>query len=155
MSNEPVYIIKYGNKYATNSTDVEKADATVDEMRQSISKYLDSVKDKFLDANGNLPEDWDKTIFWHCTEESNGLGSQLEPCPFCKRNMIFMREMHRNKYGRDTISQYYLHTESNSSDCLLDELWMPFSIGAGDADISENQIGEYATKWNKQLGKEG
>lgn len=82
------------------------------------------------------------------------LGEKLHRCPFCKRKMVFYRESHINKNGKEIISQYYMHEEYDifkEENCILDELMMPLIIGAGDADPETGYIGEYAEKWNKQL----
>lgn len=80
----------------------------------------------------------------------SNLGDKLKPCPFCKGKMKFYRHTYTNKYGKEVTEQYYMH-ENETSDCILDDMWMPFTIGAGDADEEKGRIGEYAEKWNKQL----
>lgn len=80
------------------------------------------------------------------------LGDKLEPCPFCKRKMVFYRHTYKNKLGKDVTEQYYLHEDTSpDKKCILDEIMMPFCIGAGDADETTGKIGEYAELWNKQL----
>ena len=83
------------------------------------------------------------------------LGSKLEKCPFCKRPMVFHKDTYVNKYGHEVTSQYYMHDDAIISDddanCILDQLMMPFCIGAGDANEETGHIGEYAELWNKQL----
>lgn len=54
-----------------------------------------------------------------------------------------------NKYSQEITEQYYMHEEDTG--CILDEICMPFVIGAGDA--TENYIGEYAEKWNKKASR--
>lgn len=81
------------------------------------------------------------------------LGYKLKPCPFCGRNMIFIKENRITKSGKKVTEQYYLHEEYDISkgECILDELDMPFVIGAGDADEISGYIGEYAQKWNERV----
>lgn len=84
------------------------------------------------------------------------LGDKLRPCPFCKRKMVFFKNTYINKYGKETTEQYYLHEDYNiykEENCILDELMMPLVIGAGDAEEEIGYIGEYAEKWNKQIGE--
>ena len=48
---------------------------------------------------------------------------------------------------------YFLHEDydiNKEVSCILDDICMPFSIGAGDAHLELDCIGEYATKWNKR-----
>lgn len=75
------------------------------------------------------------------------LAARLKPCPFCGRKMEFHRDEHINKYGKRVIEQYYMH-ESQEVECILDEICMPFVIGAGDA--TDDYIGEYAELWNSR-----
>lgn len=81
------------------------------------------------------------------------LGNRLKSCPFCGRKMQFHNDM---RIGRDDKRRnyfYFMHAdydESKEVSCILDDICMPFSIGAGDADIEKGYIGEYATKWNKR-----
>lgn len=77
----------------------------------------------------------------------SNLGNKLKPCPFCNGKMKFYKITYINKYGKEITEQYYVHEKENS-DCLLDELMMPFTIGAGDANPETGHIGEYAEKWN-------
>lgn len=81
------------------------------------------------------------------------LGEKLSPCPFCGRKMVFYRETHTNKYGKQVVQQYYLHEDYDiyhDESCILDEIDMPFTIGAGDANPGTGYIGEYAEKWNRR-----
>lgn len=73
----------------------------------------------------------------------------IKPCPFCGGNMKFHKNVYVNKYGKEITEQYYMHEEDTG--CILDEICMPFVIGAGDA--TENYIGEYAEKWNKRVSQ--
>lgn len=85
------------------------------------------------------------------------LGERLKPCPFCGRKMVFHKETHTNRYGRKVVHQYYMHDDSDSAkvaDCILDNICMPFVIGAGDADPDTGYLGEYAVMWNDRK-KEG
>lgn len=83
------------------------------------------------------------------------LGKKLKPCPFCGRKMAFYRETHTNKYGKQVVQQYYLHEDYDiyhDESCILDEIDMPFTIGAGDANPGTGYIGEYAEDWNRREG---
>lgn len=94
-------------------------------------------------------KDWNRrNTAWNA---KRNLGELLAPCPFCNRRMVFYREKNTNKYGKEYISQYYMHEGvdgSKKSDCVLDEMQMPFIIPAGDARPDEGYIGEYAMMWN-------
>lgn len=147
------YIIKYGNKYASCSSESERADYTIEDMKDMIFKYLESIQSQFEDSYKNLPQDWASSVFFNCIEESNGLGAKLKPCPFCKRNMMFMRGMHRNKMGHYYVSQCYMHADDKSEECILDDLMMPLCLGAGDARPEDDFLGEYAEKWNNSLSE--
>ena len=84
----------------------------------------------------------------------NNLGNKLKPCPFCGRKMVFHKHTYTNKYGKQVTEQYYMHEDYDlrtEESCLLDDINQPFTIGAGDANENFGYIGEYATKWNKQL----
>lgn len=72
---------------------------------------------------------------------------ELKPCPFCGRKMVFHKEEFVNRHGKKVTEQYYTHEEKESV-CILDEINMPFTIGAGDA--TENYIGEYPELWNRR-----
>ena len=65
---------------------------------------------------------------------------ELKPCPFCGGNLEFVREEHTNKYGNRV----------DDTDCILNDICMPFTLGAGDADIETGYGGEYAEKWNRR-----
>lgn len=60
------------------------------------------------------------------------------------------------RIGRDDKRRnyfYFMHAdydESKEVSCILDDICMPFSIGAGDAHLELGCIGEYATRWNKR-----
>mgnify|MGYP004658413703 CR=1 FL=1 len=84
------------------------------------------------------------------------LGNRLKSCPFCGRKMQFHNDM---RIGRDDKRRnyfYFMHAdydESKEVSCILDDICMPFSIGAGgagDAHLELGCIGEYATRWNKR-----
>lgn len=80
---------------------------------------------------------------------SSNLGDKLLHCPFCGRKMVFHREEHVNKNSHKIVEQYYMHdVDGSQSNCLLDDIFMPFTIGAGDADPESGYIGEYAARWN-------
>ena len=61
------------------------------------------------------------------------LGNRLKPCPFCGRKMQLHNDVQIGRDGKRRES------------CILDDICMPFSIGAG-----AGCIGEYATRWNKR-----
>lgn len=85
------------------------------------------------------------------------LGERLKPCPFFFRKMVFHKETHTNRDWRTVVHQYYMHDDSGSAkvvDCILDNICMPFVIGAGDAAPDTGYIGEYAVMWNRRAGKE-
>lgn len=99
--------------------------------------------------------DWNKRQIENEDGEKpiKNLGENLRPCPFCGRKMVFYRETHTNKYGKQVVQQYYLHEDYDiyhDESCILDEIDMPFTIGAGDANPGTGYIGEYAEKWNKR-----
>lgn len=75
---------------------------------------------------------------------------KIKPCPFCGGEMEFHRYSFVNKYGQTVVHQYYQHTDKEQ-DCVLDDICMPFTIGAGDADEKTGYIGEYAKKWNQRV----
>lgn len=76
---------------------------------------------------------------------------KLKPCPFCGGNLNFFREEYTNKYGKRVVLQYWLHDDI---DCILNDICMPFALGAGDADIKTGYAGEYAEKWNRRFSGE-
>ena len=78
---------------------------------------------------------------------------KIKPCPFCGGEMKFHRESFVNKYGQTVVYKYYQHADMEQ-DCVLDDICMPFTIGAGDADEETGYIGEYAKKWNKRVGED-
>ena len=83
----------------------------------------------------------------------NNLGKKLKLCPFCGRKMVFYREEHMNRDGKQVVHQYYMHEDydsSNEESCILDEINMPFTLGAGDANQDTGYIGEYGIKWNER-----
>jgi hypothetical protein len=67
--------------------------------------------------------------------------------------MVFYREEHINSNGHRVCEQYYMHEDWSGTQgrCLLDDMFMPFVIGAGDADQESGHIGEYAAQWNKRV----
>lgn len=73
---------------------------------------------------------------------------KLKPCPFCGGNLEFVRNEYTNKYGKRVVLQYWLHDDT---DCILNGVCMPFTLGAGDADIETGYVGEYAEKWNRRV----
>lgn len=78
------------------------------------------------------------------------LGDKLKPCPFCGKKMTFIKETKVNSKGDKITTQYYMHENVLESRCILDEIDMPFVIGAGDANGKTGYIGEYASLWNKR-----
>ena len=74
---------------------------------------------------------------------------KLKPCPFCGRELRFFSEME----GSHRV-QYWMHEYDDSlpfsEQCLLDQMFIPFSIGAGDARPEEGYVGEYGLLWNKR-----
>lgn len=84
--------------------------------------------------------------------EAESGNKKIKPCPFCGREMKFYRETYKNSKGKEVVQQYYMHKEYDihkEESCILDEICMPFVIGAGDA--TEDYIGEYAEKWNRRV----
>lgn len=81
------------------------------------------------------------------------MNEQLKPCPFCGRKMKFYRKKYTNKYGKEITEQYFMHEEEKEGEdsCILDDICMPFVIGAGDANLETGYMGEYAEKWNKRV----
>lgn len=77
---------------------------------------------------------------------------KIKPCPFCGGEMKFYKKSYVNKFGNTVTMQYYQHADMEQ-DCVLDEICMPFTIGAGDADEETGYIGEYAERWNKRVGE--
>lgn len=137
-------IIPY--RYNVPANEVEEAKETI----------INAVKDGYvLNRSQYVPyRHWkdDKEIRYR-TEEDLEFGAKLARCPFCGRGFRFIREYH-DYNGREILGFYFLHEEYNiykEPNCLLDEICMPFKIGAGDARPDEGYIGEYATKWNKAL----
>ena len=81
------------------------------------------------------------------------LGNRLKPCPFCGRKMQFHNDVRLDRNGKRRNYLYFLHEDydiNKEVSCILDDICMPFSIGAGDAHLELDCIGEYATKWNKR-----
>ena len=81
---------------------------------------------------------------------------KLKPRPFCGRKMVFHKDTHTNKYGKQVTEQYYMHEDydiNNEESCILDDIDMPFIIGAGDARPDTGYIGEYGEKWNRRTEK--
>lgn len=86
------------------------------------------------------------------TTKHDNLSKQVKKCPFCGKGFTFYKTEFDRNDGYHGIEQYFLHDNDDKMDCILDQMWNGgFSIGAGDANIHENYIGEYATKWNEQL----
>lgn len=82
------------------------------------------------------------------------LGGRLKPCPFCGRKMQFHNDVRLDRNGKRRNYLYFLHEDydiNKEVSCILDDICMPFSIGAGDANVENGYIGEYATRWNKRV----
>ena len=137
-------IIPY--RYNVPANEVEEAKETI----------INAVKDGYvLNRSQYVPyRHWkdDKEIRYR-TEEDLEFGAKFSRCPFCGRGFRFIREYH-DYNGREILGYYFLHEEYDiykETNCLLDEICMPFVISAGDAKPDEGYIGEYATKWNEAL----
>ena len=81
------------------------------------------------------------------------LGNRLKPCPFCGRKMQFHNDVQIGRDGKRRNYLYFMHEDydiNKEESCILDDICMPFSIGAGDACLESGCIGEYATRWNKR-----
>ena len=78
---------------------------------------------------------------------------ELRPCPFCGGKMEFCRQTRKNSRGNEFTEQYWIHAETYK--CVLDEICMPFIIGAGDARVDKDgnplTAGEYGDLWNKRV----
>lgn len=84
-------------------------------------------------------------------------GNRLKPCPFCGRKMQFHNDVQIGRDGKRRNYLYFLHEDydiNKEESCILDDICMPFSIGAGDACLESGCIGEYATRWNKRAYNE-
>lgn len=87
-------------------------------------------------------------------EKEKTFGGKLKPCPFCGRKMQFHNDVRLDRNGKRRNYLYFLHEDydiNKEASCILDDICMPFSIGAGDANIEKGYIGEYATRWNKRV----
>ena len=81
-------------------------------------------------------------------------GDNLKPCPSCGRKMRFHNDVRLDRNGKRRNYLYFLHEDydiNKEVSCILDDICMPFSIGAGDAHLELGCIGEYATRWNKRV----
>lgn len=77
----------------------------------------------------------------------------LKPCPFCKREFVFVQESYVDSEGQPHESQYFMHKNYNKNTetiCVLDRIGKAFYIEANDADLKNNYIGEDAQAWNEQ-----
>ena len=77
----------------------------------------------------------------------------LKPCPFCKREFVFVQEFYIDSEGEHHGNQYFIHKAYNKKTeqiCALDEINGTFYIDADDADLENNFIGEKAQAWNEQ-----
>ena len=86
-------------------------------------------------------------------EKEKTFGDKLKPCPFCGRKMQFHNDVRLDRNGKRRNYLYFLHEDydiNKEVSCILDDICMPFSIGAGDAHLELDCIGEYATRWNKR-----
>ena len=87
-------------------------------------------------------------------EKEKTFGDKLKPCPFCGRKMQFHNDVRLDRNGKRRNYLYFLHEDydiNKEVSCILDDICMPFSIGAGDAHLELDCIGEYATRWNKRV----
>ena len=87
-------------------------------------------------------------------EKEKTFGDNLKPCPFCGRKMQFHNDVRLDRNGKRRNYLYFLHEDydiNKEVSCILDDICMPFSIGAGDAHLELDCIGEYATRWNKRV----
>ena len=87
-------------------------------------------------------------------EKEKTFGDNLKPCPFCGRKMRFHNDVRLDRNGKRRNYLYFLHEDydiNKEVSCILDDICMPFSIGAGDAHLELGCIGEYATRWNKRV----
>lgn len=87
-------------------------------------------------------------------EKEKTFGDNLKPCPFCGRKMRFHNDVRLDRNGKRRNYFYFLHEDydiNKEVSCILDDICMPFSIGAGDAHLELDRIGEYATRWNKRV----
>lgn len=87
-------------------------------------------------------------------EKEKTFGDNLKPCPFCGRKMRFHNDVRLDRNGKRRNYLYFLHEDydiNKEVSCILDDICMPFSIGAGDAHLELDCIGEYATRWNKRV----
>lgn len=87
-------------------------------------------------------------------EKEKTFGGKLKPCPFCGRKMQFHNDVRLDRNGKRRNYLYFLHEDydiNKEASCILDDICMPFSIGAGDAHLELDCIGEYATRWNKRV----
>ena len=87
-------------------------------------------------------------------EKEKTFGDKLKPCPFCGRKMQFHNDVRLDRNGKRRNYLYFLHEDydiNKEASCILDDICMPFSIGAGDAHLELDCIGEYATRWNKRV----
>lgn len=80
--------------------------------------------------------------------------AKLKPCPFCGDSMVFIRNRLKNRDGKEYTEQYWMH-DNEESDCILDQICMPFTIGAGDAKVDAQgnplTVGEYGELWNRRV----
>lgn len=74
--------------------------------------------------------------------------TELKPCPFCGGRMDFYQEHRINRRGNPYTELYWMHDDT---DCVLNDIFEPFILGAGDARPEEGYPGEYAEKWNRRV----
>ena len=58
------YIITYGNKYVSKERETNKQLANPERIHKCVSAYLEAKASKYEAVNGNLPEDWESSLFW-------------------------------------------------------------------------------------------
>lgn len=113
-------------------------------VHNSIGEWFQSKYKACLDWNKRQ-----KSI----EEKAKTFGDNLKPCPFCGRKMQFHNDQWIDRNGDRRRSMYFMHKDYNPHEeesCILDDICMPFAIGAGDADVEIGDIGEYAMEWNER-----
>lgn len=83
---------------------------------------------------------------------------RIKPCPFCGRGMVFEHIRWTDKDGQSREELYWMHKNHSFDDsCILDELCIPLSIGAGDARFDKEDRmtypGELAVRWNQRASE--
>ena len=84
-------------------------------------------------------------------EKEKTFGDNLKPCPFCGRKMQFHNDVRLDRNGKRRNYLYFLHEDydiNKEVSCILDDICMPFSIGAGDANVEKGYISRWNEPWN-------